>query len=216
MYVVVGIIGIALSLGPSGGLFALFFRLFPPYQGLRVPSRAAILFLFAVAVLSAIGLTRVKRPRLRFALIGVAAAECFAGPLPWLFEPPAVPPIYHDVASLSEPGALLELPLPPPERFQDNARYVYRSIYHWRPLVNGYSGFVPPGYKETFDCLMRDTLSRGLKELRAKGVRFALVHTSRVGPRIRRQIQDAEKSALIELIASKGEDRLYRISAEDR
>jgi hypothetical protein len=216
VYASVGILGVALSLGPSGGLFSLLFHLLPPYQGLRVPSRAAILFLFAVAVLAAIGLSRIKTASIRVALLAFAAVECYAGPLPWSFAAPDLPPIYRDVASLSEPGALVELPLPPPERFQDNARYVYRSIYHWRPLVNGYSGFVPASYRRAFNLLMKRDFSQGLAELSEEGVRFALVHTSRLGPRMRRQTQDAEKSGHLVLVASDGEDRLYEISADKR
>jgi hypothetical protein len=214
IYVAVGFLGIVLSLGPSGGLHSLFFRLLPPYQGLRAPSRAVILFLFAMAILAAHGLTRVKRKRTRLAVIAIAAAECYAGPLPWHFEAPALPPIYGEVASLLEPGALVELPLPPPERFQDNAHYVYRSIYHRRPLVNGYSGFVPPSYRKNFELLMRRDFSQGLGELLAEGVRFALVHTRRLGPRMRRQIRDAEESGLLQRIAEEGRDRLYRIQQE--
>jgi hypothetical protein len=211
LYTAVGMLGIVLSLGPSGGLFSFLFHALPPYQGLRVPSRAAILFLFAVSVLAAFGLSRVKGKLTRTALITFAAMESYAGPLPWSFETPVLPPIYQELASLSEPGAIVELPLPPPERFQDNVRYVYRSIFHWRPLVNGYSGFVPPSYRRAFETLMRGNVSYGLQELSTKGVRFALVHTSRLGPRMRRQIQAAVDSGQLRGISEMEGDRLYRI-----
>jgi hypothetical protein len=211
IYTAVGFLGIALSLGPSGGLFSALFRLLPPYQGLRVPSRAAILFLLAVAVLAAIGLNRVKSKGTQLALIAMVAAECYAGPLPWSFQAPALPTIYREVASLSEPGALVELPLPPPERIQDNARYIYYSIYHWRALVNGYSGFIPPSYRKSFSGLMRGDFSRRLELLSAEGVRFLLAHTTRIGPRLHRQIDEAEASGLLRLLAEEGEDRLYKI-----
>jgi hypothetical protein len=211
IYAAVGVLGIVLSLGPSGGLFTVLFRVLPPYQGLRVPSRAAILFLFAVSVLAAIGLSRIKQKLIRNTLIAFVAMECYAGPLPWSFEAPVLPKIYEEVASLSEPGALVELPLPPPERFQDNARYVYRSTVHWRPLVNGYSGFVPPSYRRAFERLMRGDFSDGLEELSAEGVRFALVHTSRLGPRMRRQIRASVDTGQLNKISEIGEDRLYRI-----
>jgi hypothetical protein len=89
--------------------------------------------------------------------------------------------------------------------------YVYRSIYHWRPLVNGYSGFVPSSYRKNFQLLMRRDFLQGLGELSAEGVRFALIHTRRLGPRMRRQIQAAEESGLLELLKESGEDKLYRI-----
>ena len=207
----VGLLGIVLSLGPSGGLFSLLFRFFPPYQGLRVPSRAGILFLFAVAVLAAYGLARIRQKRLRMALFVVVAAECYAGPLPWSFEVPTIPPIYQHLADSAESGAVVELPLPHPNHFQDNARYVYRSIFHWRPLVNGYSGFVPPSYREAFRVLMRRDLSEGLRTMSSKGVRFVLVHSNRLGPRMKRQIGLAETGGLLEKVAQAEGDVLFQL-----
>ena len=210
-FAVVGLLGVVLSLGPSGGLFTLLFRVFPPYQGLRVPSRAAILFLLAVALLAAFGLAKVKRRGIRVILIFVATLECYAGPLPWSFELPPLPPIYHHIAALPEQAAVVELPLPHPDSFQDNVRYVYRSTTHWRPLVNGYSGFVPASYRRAFRLLMRQDLDSGLRELSGEGVHFVLVHAQRLGPRMRRQIAAAEESGLLLLRNEEGEDRLYEI-----
>ena len=210
-FAAVGLLGVVLSLGPSGGLFTLLFRFLPPYQGLRVPSRAAILFLLAMALLAAFGLSKVKRRGIRLLLIFVAALECYAGPLPWSFELPPLPPIYHHIAALPEKAALVELPLPHPDHFQDNVRYVYRSTTHWRPLVNGYSGFVPASYRRAFHLLMRQELDSGLRQLSDEGVHFVLVHAQRVGPRMLRQITAAEKSGLLRLREEEGDDRLYEI-----
>ena len=30
-----------------------------------------------------------------------------------------------------------------------SVHYMYWSIHHWHPLVNGYSGYTPPDYYET-------------------------------------------------------------------
>jgi len=208
----VGLLGIAISLGPDFGLFSLLHQL-GPYQGLRVPSRAGILLLLAASVLAGIGLSHVRRRGRRLFLVVLAAAECYAGPLPWIMDVPELPPIYETVANLDEPGALVELPLPPPESFQDNARYVYRSIFHWRPLVNGYSGFVPHSYREAHRLLMSEELETGLQRMASVGVRFLLAHTARLGPRVRRGIDAAEEAKKLELVDEKGSDRLYRILA---
>src|SRR5262249_3716874 len=56
-------------------------------------------------------------------------------------------------------GPLLELPANPPRQTGPpdaavprgpylDARAMYRSTYHWRPLLNGYSSYWPPGYVE--------------------------------------------------------------------
>ena len=180
-------LGAILSFGPKLGLFTLLFELLPPYRALRVPSRAGVLFLLGVAVLAALGAARLKSRKLRWGALALVAAECFAAPLPFSMEAPELPTIYGAVAELPGPGAVVELPMAPPERFQDNAVYVYRSIFYERPLVNGYSGFVPESYREHFELVMRGELAPGLRELSSEGVRYVLAHEGRLGPRLRRE-----------------------------
>jgi hypothetical protein len=210
-WALVGVVGVAVSAGPALGLFSFLYRVAAPYRALRVPSRAGVLLLLAVAVLAAIGLALVRRRALRVALVGVAAVECLAAPLPLRFEAPAYPPIYEAVEALSEPGALVELPLPPPERFQDNAIFVYRSIFHRRELVNGYSGFIPRSYRRAHRLLMRRNFSAGLEAVRRDGVRFVLAHEGRLGPRMRRRIRQAVEAGDLSMVAERGSDRLYQI-----
>ena len=210
-WLAVALVGFVLSLGPKAGLFTLLYETLAPYRALRVPSRAGVLFLLGVAMLAALGAACVKSRALKSLLFVVAALECFGGPLPLSMDVPATPPIYTAVQSLDEVGALIELPMPPPEHFQDNALYVYRSIFHRRALVNGYSGFVPESYKQSFRRVMRGNLSQGLESLSEDGVRFVLAHEARLGPRIRRQLRDASEEGLIELVRAERTDRLYRI-----
>jgi hypothetical protein len=211
VWVAVALVGIALSLGPSLGLFSILYEVFPPYRALRVPSRAGILFLLALSMLAALGLRRLQGTRVRVALVALAAAECFSGPLPLRMEAPALPPIYRHLEGLDAGGALLELPLPPPERFQDNAIYVYRSASHRRSIVNGYSGFVPATYRETYEDLKARPISEGLRRLSAQGVRFVLAHEGRLGPRLRRELAEAEREGILILLGEEPPDRLYRI-----
>jgi hypothetical protein len=210
-WLAVACFGFVLSLGPKAGLFTLLYETLAPYRALRVPSRAGVLFLLGVAMLAGLGTDLVKNHVWKSLLFIVAAMECFGGPLPLSKDVPASPPIYRAVATLDEEGALLELPMPPPDRFQDNALYVYRSIFHRRPLVNGYSGFAPVSYRRSFGQIMRRDLSEGLERLSAEGVRFVLAHDARLGPRIRRQLRAAREGGLIELVQEEGTDRLYRI-----
>ena len=210
-WIAVGALGIALSLGPSFGLFSILYEVFPPYRALRVPSRAGILFLLAVSMLAALGLSRVRASAIRLSLVAIAAAECARLPLPLRMEPPVLPPIYRHVDALEADGALLELPLPPPERFQDNAVYVFRSAYHRRSIVNGYSGFVPESYRETYDYLTTRTLSESLARLSRQGVRFVLAHEGRLGPRLRREIAEAERDGILTVLGEERPDRLFRI-----
>ena len=212
-WALIGIIGVVLSAGPALGLFSFLYHIAGPYRALRVPSRAGVLLLLAVAVLAALGLTLVRKKAFRWALVAIAAVECMAAPLPLRLDVPTYPPIYMDVEALAGPGALVELPLPPPERFQDNALFVYRSIYHRRELVNGYSGFVPRSYRRAHRLLMRRNFTRGLESMWQDGVRFVLVHEGRLGPRMLRQIQQARDSGALVMVSESAPDRLYAIAA---
>ena len=217
-WVAVGLLGVVLSLGPSLGLFTFLYNVATPYRALRVPSRAGVLFLLAVALLAAIGLTRLtqmKRPGLRWALVLVAALECLVAPLGFRMDAPSYPAIYRHVERLPEPGAMVELPLPPPERFQDNAIFVYRSIFHRRQIVNGYSGFAPPSYGLAYRQLMRRDFLRGLRAMESQGVRYVLAHEARLGPRMKRQVRKAQDSGLLELVAEESSDRLYAITVRE-
>ena len=212
-WALVGVTGVALSAGPALGLFSFLYHIAAPYRALRVPSRAGVLLLLAVAVLAACGLTLIRKKAFRWALVTIAAVECMAAPLPLRLDVPSYPPIYRDVEALAEPGALVELPLPPPERFQDNALSVYRSIYHRRELVNGYSGFVPQSYRRAHRLLMRRNFTRGLETMRRDGVRFVLAHEGRLGPRMLRQIRKARDSGVLVMVSERAPDRLYAIAA---
>jgi hypothetical protein len=210
-WIAVASTGFVLSLGPKAGLFTFLYETLAPYRALRVPSRAGILFLLGVALLAGLGAARVRSRLLRVLLFAAAAVECFGGPLPLSMTVPGSPPIYAAVASLDEEGALVELPMAPPDRFQDNALYVYRSIFHRRELVNGYSGFAPESYRAAFRRVMRGDLARGLEGLAGEGVRFVLAHEGRLGPRIKRQLRAARNEGLLQLLESEETDRLYRI-----
>ena len=50
------------------------------------------------------------------------------------------------------------------------------SINHWHPLVNGYSGYYPPGYIRTLELMRTFPDDESIARLRALNVRFIVVH----------------------------------------
>jgi hypothetical protein len=163
-------------------------------------------------MLAGYGLRRIPSMRLRIVLLTLAAVECYAGPLYWSTSTPAVSPIYQRVAA--EPGALIELPFPPPDQFYRNAPYMYRSIFHWKPLVNGYSGFVPQSYRDIHRLLIIEDFQQGLVVLQARGVGLLMAHKRRLGPRLLNKIAEAESAGKLVLVEKVGTDWLYRIENE--
>lgn len=116
------------------------------FRSLRVPSRGIVLFDLALGVLAAWGLSRLARGRrwpVAAALL-LTAFEYRAFPVditPVEREPA---PVYRWLAEVSLRGAIIEWPF----ATDSEVEYQFRSTAHWKPLVNGYSGFGPPGYQE--------------------------------------------------------------------
>lgn len=85
----------------------------------------------------------------------------------------------NDAVAQGSPGAVVELPAGVP---REDAIATFRSAYHLRPLVNGYSGFRPIAAELT--RRQRGFPRRaGVRWLRRLGVRFVLYDTKRPGAR---------------------------------
>ena len=52
--------------------------------------------------------------------------------------------VYRWLAAVPVPGSIIEWPI----ATDAEVDYEFRSTAHWKPLINGYSGFSPPGYEE--------------------------------------------------------------------
>ena len=128
------------------------------FRGLRVPPRIAQLMLMAAGVLAGFGLTRladlvrVSRPRwattLMALVIGLTALEYASKPMtlvPIATAPTALATWLAD----QPPGVVAEFPAPGPvTEGIPEVYYQYESIFHWKPLLNGYSGMYPTPYVE--------------------------------------------------------------------
>ena len=74
-------------------------------------------------------------------------------------------------------GPLLELPVGPRGVSPTpHAQAMYRSIFHWRPLLNGYSGYYPRDYVLTMGRMMSFPDEGSMARLRAHHVRYIVVH----------------------------------------
>jgi hypothetical protein len=77
-----------------------------------------------------------------------------------------------------EPAAvLIELPMAERGVFHLNAPYMLNSTLHWRPLVNGYSGFLPRSYDAHYEAMRTFPDDRSLAYLRQLGVTHVAVHS---------------------------------------
>jgi hypothetical protein len=90
--------------------------------------------------------------------------------------PNVAPPVYALLATLP-PGVVAEFPMPKVDALPGpDPWYAYFSIFHWKPLVNGYSGFYPPSYIHRLVDLRRFPDAFSLRALRREGVRYMVIH----------------------------------------
>jgi hypothetical protein len=161
----------------------------PGFSALRVSMRACTVALLAAGVLAGLGADALRRrARGRAAratvlalLVGVAVLESWRPrfavmSVPWAAS--GVPPVYRWLEAQPGRDAVLELPVGLP--LQDVDAMVL-SAAHWKPLVNGYSGFTPTMY--FFRGLMLGFPSPdAIRLLHAVGVRWIVVHPRRLPP----------------------------------
>jgi hypothetical protein len=186
-------VGVLFSFGPAvvPGYEALYGAL-PLLQGIRMTSRFGYLGIVGIAVLAGYGVAVLSRavPSLgptRKVLAGtlvlLAALEPLAAPI--AYEPfLGINAIYTRMRS--EPSAVVvELPYPNEDRIYANASYLLNSTAHWRPMLNGYSGFVPRSYVARVPALDSFPSEAAVAALQRSGVTHVFVHLDAFGPDIR-------------------------------
>lgn len=214
MCIAFGLCGVVLSFGPAVPGYAWLYRAVPLFQGVRAVSRFGYLALFAVAALSAFGFAKIRQslahPRVRAAvstaLLAAIAIEPMAAPI-WYQRFDGIPRIYDRLAE--EPNAIvLELPMPIARGVFFNAPYELASTVHWRRLVNGYSGFIPPSYNEHVEIFRALPALHAMGELRRLGVTHVVVHRAELPAGAAASFDAA---AGLQKLAEQGDIVIYRV-----
>lgn len=224
MFLLVGIAGLVLSLGPATPVYRWVYTLLPPVQAIRVASRFGYLALFAVAALGGLGLAGWRRRiaseawalRIGIVVILIANIEAMRAPVGYTpFE--GFSPIYEMISETPEVGVIAEFPFHTPARAELNGPYVLSSTVHWKPLLNGYSGIVPTSYVEMSRRLERFPADASIDTLREAGVTHVVVHPSQydrydVGKSASEMLGAVTDQRALELVAEDSAgSRLYRI-----
>jgi hypothetical protein len=89
-----------------------------------------------------------------------------------------VPPIYRHVRALPADVVLLEFPI---GDISWELRHVFSSTFHWRRMVNGYSGYAPPVYLRTLDALRTFPDEESVARLHRLGVGLVVLHPDLMG-----------------------------------
>jgi hypothetical protein len=232
-YGLMALFAFLLSLGPAiqifnkvilPGPYKLLYSWVPGFQGLRVPSRLSVMMMLALAVLSGFGAARwIERTKsswgkmaVPLVLGGLLVADFLSIPIPLaqMDVPGRVPAVYSAVKALPEGAALVELPIPPRGQAKSReALYIYYSAYHWKKLVNGYSGYIPPGYTIIGEAMQSFPSVPTFKLLRDLEVGYVLVHTewfmSGEGKRVKAELEKFSDQA--KLVKAADGDYLYQL-----
>jgi hypothetical protein len=189
LYLTCACVSVALSLGLNGYAYTFLYDHLPLIRGLRAPARFGVFTLCAVSVLAGLGadalLRRISLTRLKTLVfagaVGVLVTEFVSVPLLLMEVTPLVPPAYQLLRSLG-PGVLMELPVPSPGELPgSDPQYVYWSTTHWRPMLNGYSGYYPRGYLDTLELMTQFPSDESIAALKRRHVRYLLLHRALYG-----------------------------------
>ena len=196
----------------------------PGFEVLRNPLRWSIVIGVAAPVLAGVGIAHLERavrtPRARRGVQVALLLVVVAGlPLPripvrpaWEFAPERIE-AYRALAKLP-PGPVIELPWPLQiERDVSLASsYMLGSTLHWKPLLNGYSGYLPPSYPLIRQIAHGLPGVAALARLRALvDVRWLVVHLDDVGPTASRAWARAEREGRVQRVLTSGATHVYEI-----
>ncbi len=219
MLVVLAVTGFVLSLGNRTPVYGWVYTVFPPMQGLRAAARFGNLFLLAMAVMAGIGLAALRQrlpgrraPWVAAALVLLANVEALRAPLGYTrFE--GIPAIYAFLAAEPGPVRLAEVPFYPPEGSFENAEYVLYSTAHWRPMFNGYSGYLPVSYRERAKLFWFFPRPHAIDAMRRDGVTHVMIHPKGFGTEADAMWKAVAASPYLERIAVTpgGGPALYRL-----
>lgn len=209
--------GVVLSLGTRTPIYGWLYAVFPPLHGLRAAARFGNLFLLAVAALAGLGTAalRARYPGSRIAaaaaivLIAAVNVEALRAPIAYR-RFTGIPHIYGLLTA--EPHVVLaEVPFYPRQAAFENAEYILNSTAHWRPLMNGYSGYTPASYTAYADVFWYFPRDYAIAAMRRAGVTHIMVHPGRFGHEAGDVIDEIGRHPELELMAvGSGGLRLYR------
>jgi hypothetical protein len=175
------LVAVWISLGPETAAYRFLHDHVVFFHGIRALGRFSLVAVLALSVFAGLALAGCRR---RFVWAALAAIVVEAANVParhGVYEPPTAAARWL----AGRPGAVAYWPLG-----QDDTRAMLQSTAHFRPLVNGDSGFVPRAYARATELLSGPGISEdSLRLLRALDVRevvaapgFPLPLLQRFGP----------------------------------
>jgi hypothetical protein len=167
---------IVLSLGPETALYRFLHEHVVLVRGIRALSRFSLIPVLALSTLT--GLALAGRGRLTLLALAFFVIESCHAPLRLVQAPPASKTARWLAGGT---GAIAYLPLG-----RDDTAVMLASAVHFRPLVNGDSGFIPRPYARAMDLLQPPLSEDAVRFLRAVDVRHVVADEPLSLPRLAR------------------------------
>lgn len=213
MCAVAGIGCAAVAIAPRTAIFPVLYRIVPLFRMVRVNAHLVQLVLLMIAVVAGYGVAGLLRRcgRRGAAVLGLAAlalvnVEALRAPL--AYEPFARIPAVYDALLRERHAVIVELPLYPPALAFGNAGYMLASTKHWRPMLNGYSGFRPSSYDRTYERIEGFPDAASLIALKERGVTHVIIHRDQMAPE---RLAPIAQIASLEPVAADGPIVIYRL-----
>ena len=188
MIAAIGAAGVALSFGPALPGYAALYHWLPLMQGVRGAARFGFLALIAVAVLAGFGMAALRERYGRRAVVAGSGRRRSSRPSTRRRCARRSRTGRSTASRASTRRSATRRSAPSrnsrsTRRRPSSAtrRYVLNSTAHWKPLVNGYSGFVPASYPGIADALRDFPDDRSRAELQRLGVTHVVVHLDAYG-----------------------------------
>lgn len=160
--VVASALAILISLGPQTAFYRFLHENLVLVRGVRALSRFSLLPVLCLDVLAGIALSG-RRHALAVGALGLMLVE--SSNVPIRYATYDGPPEWSRWLA-GRPGAVVALPLG-----EGDTQAMLDATAHFRPLVNGDSGFVPRPYTRAMELLQEPLGGDALRLLRAVGVR---------------------------------------------
>jgi hypothetical protein len=183
MALVFGLVCFCLSFGPAFPLYRVLYKVFPAMAAVRGAARFGHMVLAAVAILAGFGFVALQRklPKawvlpIGLGLVLVANLEALRAPIDYGRDQEfqGIPKIF-EALNTPDPDVVVILPFYGPQELFMNARYMMVSTAFWKPMLNGYSGYMPARYIEHTQNLGGFPDERSIAYLRGLGVTRVLV-----------------------------------------
>ena len=215
-YAVLAVLALWASFGPKLYLYTVLAKTLPVMSFLRAPARLGILVVFGLAVVAGFGIADLLAKRRR-AWLGPALLALTVGELltPWPLKPvEPLEPVYRVLAAQPRGGVLeLQFPYKSTDLFH-HARFMYSSMWHWQPLVNGYSDFIPQPFRDMAVPINAFPDPESFRIAQAHQTRYVVVHWGMyTNLEDRKEVRDRfpPYAANLKLLYSDDEESLYEI-----